>query len=71
MKRIATAVALLATLGAACAKAGAEAPVPAAAAVGLSDDKAKAAMVEDGVFRLTAWHKPVNKSRVHDGAGWL
>ena len=57
MKRIAIAVALLAALGAACAKAGAETSKPQAAAqapvVGLSDGMVKAAMTEAGLTNFT------------------
>ena len=57
MKRIAIAVALLAALGAACAKAGAE-PLEAKAAAqaqvaGLSDGLMKAAMTEAGLTNFT------------------
>jgi hypothetical protein len=64
MKRIAIAVALLAALGAACAKAGPESPRPRspngqakaaaqAPVAGLSDGLAKAAMVEAGLTNFT------------------
>jgi hypothetical protein len=56
MKRIALAVALLASLGTACAKAEAEAPEPRAAVgvpVSLSDGLTKAAMVEAGLTNFT------------------
>ena len=71
MKKVIVGVLLLAALGAACAKAGAEAPAPAASAVGVSDGQMKAAMVKDGVFKLTAWRKPTVKHRIQDGGGWL
>jgi hypothetical protein len=57
MKRIAIAVALLGSLGEACAKAEAETPKPQAAAqapvVGLSDGLTKAAMIEAGLTNFT------------------
>jgi hypothetical protein len=64
MKRIAIAVALLAALGAACAKAGPESPRPRsptgqakaaaqAPVAGLSDGLAKASMVEAGLTNFT------------------
>jgi hypothetical protein len=64
MKRIAIAVALLAALGAACAKAGPESPRPRspngqakaaaqAPVAGLSDGLAKAAMVEAGLTNIS------------------
>ena len=55
MKRIAIALALLASLGAACGKAGADAPEAQVAAqpVGLADGVMKAAMVEAGLTNFT------------------
>jgi hypothetical protein len=56
MKRIALAVALLASLGTACAKAEAETPEPRAAVgvpVSLSDGLTKAAMADAGLTNFT------------------
>ncbi len=56
MKRIAIAMALLGSLGVACAKAEAETAKPQAAAppvVGLSDGVVKAAMTEAGLTNFT------------------
>ena len=57
MEGIATAVALLGSLGVACAKAEAETPMPQAAAqapvVGLSDGVVKAAMTDAGLTNFT------------------